>query len=330
MSETRPLLVLHIGGAKAGSTSIQEFLAVNRQVLAGHGIVVPNTELRFDAGSADQIWYFEKLNQQEDPARTLAEDLDVLCETYAAEMHRRPKQIILSAENLSNHQPANLFSKAAEKYRLQVVLYIRRQEDAYQAAWLQWFVKTGVQIDDWLRETNGYFCDWNSVISRWEALDPEVLSIRIFERELMFGGDVVDDFCALLFPSDISILPSKKDMNVSFGVHVAHLFASLPGAFSDIHDIAFDNVLYRYGIDSAKKRPNEWIFNRSQLDLIRNRHAAGNARIKETYFGNMKRPELFSPVPADAITGIPLEEINRRNIAVLAELLFKSILANKT
>jgi hypothetical protein len=329
MSDTRPSLVVHIGGAKCGSTSIQECLRVNRQVLAQHGVIVPDTNFEFATGLVGPIWYVEQLATHENPGDKLVDDLEALCADFTEKTKNCPSSIIFSAENLSNHDPARMFGKIREKFKLHIVLYIRRQEDAYQAAWLQWFVKEEWKLEDWVKSSDGYFCDWDKVVSRWAALAPEKMSIQILERELLVGGDVVEDFCSLLFPAGISLLPSRKDLNSSFGVHVADLFASLPGMFTSIHDIAFDDVLYGYELTSVKKRPNEWIFDRAQLDIIRQRHAAGNARLKQVYFDNLERAELFPPVPEDAVTGLSQEEINRRNIAVVAELLVKHILRSR-
>jgi hypothetical protein len=323
-----PSLIVHIGGAKAGSSAIQNCLLLNRSALAEHGIVVPNSDLRFEEGPADQIWYFEKINELENPERILADDLDALCATYGQKMQRKPFVIVLSAENICNLDPARLFMGLKQKFKIHVVLYIRRQEDAYQAAWQQWFVKTGVDISEWLRTTDGYFCDWDLIVSRWEALSPDKMSIRIFDRDQLVGEDVTADFLALLFP-DLSLLSPKKDLNVSFGVHISHLFASLQGMFSSIHDLTLVNLLNHYEIISAEKHSNEWIFDRRQLDIIRDRHLAGNARLKEAYFRNLEGTELFAPVSADAVTGISQEEINRRNIVVLAELLLKHLLEKR-
>lgn len=327
MNDSAPSLIVHIGGAKAGSTSIQDLLYVNRPVLAEGGILAPDTELEMSGTQANQVWFFEKIKQLPNPQQVLVEKLDALCANHVKERRSRPRAIILSAENLSNHKdPASLFAAVMEKYRVQVVLYARRQEDAYQAAWQQWFVKSGLGLDQWLNRTDGFFCDWHTIVSRWEKVAPGNLTIRLFEKELLTDGDVVSDFCSLFLREFSNLRPSKRDMNVSFGVHVSDLYASLGGFFSNIHDTRIDNLLYKHDVKAARKVPNEWIFSKAQIDFIHARHASGNASLKTTYFSDLQRDTLFAPLPADSIFGVSQEVINRRNIAVLAELLFKQML----
>lgn len=326
--DSRPTLVVHIGGSKSGSTAIQDFLFANRERLATIGIAVPNTEMEYAEGRANQIWFFQNLIEKEESAEVIAAQLRSI-EAEFEKKHAIPARVIvISAENLSNcHDLACNFERLRGSFRIFVVLYIRRQEDAYQAAWQQWFVKTGENLEDWLASTKADFCDWAATLDRWERARPDATVVRIFDRNELVGNDIVNDFCKVLGLNIDTLRRPNMALNPSFGVHVSDLYHSMSAVFEGPHDLKFEAQLYKLGVQSAQKRPNEWIFSKAQLEMIRIRHAEGNARVRSRYFPNHSSILLFPPVPESDVMKLPQDEINRRNIGVLAEMMFKYQLA---
>lgn len=326
----KPLLVVHIGGAKAGSTAIQDFLFSNRERLEGHGVAIPNVDLELSQGRADQIWFFENLVAKHDATEIIRARLGAISDAFRDRTGAPPRAILISAENLSNeHDLASRFEPLKDDYAIVVVLYIRRQEDAYQAAWQQWFAKSEQDIDAWLESTDGYFCDWRAISERWEAIAPDAFVMRIHDRKTLVGHDIVDDFCDVLGLDVTDLRRPDGHVNASFGVHVSELYRAMPGMFEGQHDLRVETLLYETGNRASEKRSGEWIFSPKQLQLIRKRHAEGNATVKARYFPTRPKGPLFPPIPRSDICGVPTEEINRRNIGVLGEFAFKSALEQK-
>ena len=321
---SRPELVVHVGGAKCGSSAVQDILRVNRNKLAPQGICVPNTEMTYGKGQANLVWYFQNMIGTPDATEKLQRDVKALASSFKRSTGQSPKQIILSAENLSNpHELHEAVRPLKEDFSVTVVLYVRRQEDAYHAGWLQWFLKTHDNMDDWVRTTNGFFCDWDATLTRWESIEPDQIIVRLFSPENLVNGSVSDDFCQLVGIDMEGLYNTRPKVNESYGVHISRLLHDINGIFENEHDTAIQGLLFDNKVESAKKRPGESLFTIEQMDLIRERHAPGNAKVKERYFPDLDRPTLFEPIDYSKVSCPDQAEINRRNIAVLAELVLK-------
>lgn len=324
--DPRPLLIVHIGGAKSGSTAIQEFLFGNRNALHEMGLAVPDTEFSLGSGRSNQIWFFQDLVEKEiagtlEASLIVEKQVDALWSSFTATPGVRPRGIILSAENLANNNGLHqTFVALKKRFRICLVLYVRRQEEFYHSAWQQWFVKRRPSIDSWLHDWNGEWCDWAGTLERWESIEPDMIAVRLFERSALIGGDIIDDFCSVIGLDVNSFRRPVGDMNVTLGVHVSELYHSMSDIFEGLHDHSVEAHFVQFGGKAAHKRPHEWLFSREQFEFIRLRHLAGNARVKNTYFPELQRKELFPKIPDTDTFRPPQSEMHQRNLGVLGEL----------
>lgn len=323
--DPRPLLLVHIGGAKCGSTAIQHLLEANRSFFLEQGFAVPNTELELAAGDSNQIWFFEELLSGSstlvpEAAHILKDRIDALWGWITEASPLPPRGIILSAENLSNrHELHNTFKELKDRYRLCVVLYIRSQEQAYHSAWQQWYVKECQSIDTWLDQWDLGTFDWAATLERWESIEPHSISVRLLERDALVQGDIIDDFCDVLGLDAAALVRPKGDVNVSLGVHMTQLYHEMRDIFDGIHDHNVESHFWRFGGTATRKYPNEWLFTRDQFDLIRTRYRSGNAAVKDKYFPNFPRDELFTEIPATDTYRPEKSELTWRTLGVLGE-----------
>ena len=95
----KPVLVLHIGAGKTGSSSIQTFLGANRKRLASMGILVPNGRMEFSHGMGQQVFFLQGLVGQPNAGQTLKAKVASAIARFGA---TSLKAVIISAENLSN------------------------------------------------------------------------------------------------------------------------------------------------------------------------------------------------------------------------------------
>lgn len=327
----KPKLFVHIGGAKCGSTSIQTFLAVNRTSLADRNMIVPGPEMTPDDGrSGNQIWFFQNLIGKPDAGDVLSTQLDGLIaahqQGHGGQKTDAAPSILVSAENLSNPNGLHeIFGSLIECYDVHVLLYIRRQEDAYMSGWQQWFVKTNDDLDRWIEQTTGFFTDWRKTILDWEGIGAASVTVRLFERGLLANQDVVEDYCGWLGLESQNYRLPGADVNVTQGAHIAQLMHDCRALFANEHDTFFEHKLFEMKIASAAKRSGEVIFTREQIETVRARYVADNAWIKETYFPDLARDDLFPRIDYESVSKPDQTEINRRNIAVLTELVMKML-----
>ncbi len=332
-------LIVHIGGAKCGSTAIQNFAWSNQTALRDHGIIVPNTDMAIGMDQpADQVWFFHSLFLEMDDTepplsvkdaagRVASKIRQILVEDR--KYHRGgtappppPSAIFLSAENLSNKNGLHaVFELLAQDFEMEIILYIRRQEDMFMSGWQQWFMKITDDLDTWIAQNNPFFCDWKQTIMDWESVGADRLTVRLFDRASLEAGDVVADFCKVvgLDPADFEF--PTIEVNVSHGVHIAQLIHDSRAMYANEHDTYFEHLLYRYKISAAAKRPDEILFTPDQLRTIRGRFSDDNAWIRARYFPDLGRADLFPELDYERLSCPDQAEINRRNREVLAQIL---------
>ena len=189
-------VILHIGAAKTGSSAIQSFLKKNHLAFSKLGYVVPDSVLGLtQAVTGEHVWAFQE--------RIAANDQDGLCARLAAaaKLAGDGKTLLISAENLSNMGNHRFLKKFAEAYDIKVVLYIRRQDDLLTSAWQQWHCKVEQDFQAWLLKGIRLYGHWDRLANDWETVaGPGKVSVRLFDRATMVGGDLLYDFAGCIGP----------------------------------------------------------------------------------------------------------------------------------
>ena len=197
-------LILHPGHAKCGSTSIQRWLQLNREELRRNGIVVPDSKLtlRHDnpENPRDTINTYEYLSAilKDRNEKGLAHDLALLLEGA----QQLGDTVILSEEFLTDERLMNQQSLIHNTLHdafdsIQVLYYIRRQDDFILSAWQQWGHKIGRTLQDeiedsLLRHQPNYLANMRYLESIYGASN---IFVRPFDKEFLVGGDLIKDFC---------------------------------------------------------------------------------------------------------------------------------------
>lgn len=236
------MIILHIGCHKTGTTSIQRFLAANAMGLpalgfqliqhANTGAYHPLARVLMErGGSWDEF-------RRSRPCTQLLRRLD-----KSAKLN-----CIVSSEDLESllDDKVALLQRLLGDRDVRVVVYLRRQEEIIQAAYLQQ-TKTGFNLRpfrEWFQHhfgrhqpgANGLRFDYYQLLKRWaDVFGKERICRRIYDRSSLLRGDAVDDFLSIIgFPEQAgATLPRPPDDNVSPGpitVELLRRFALLnPG-----------------------------------------------------------------------------------------------------
>src|SRR6185437_1818232 len=92
-----------------------------------------------------------------------------------------------------------LFEGIAQQYPLQIVIYLRRQDELLLSSWQQWESKASGDFWAWAIAAVGREGNWCEVLETWETVVPrDRITVRIYEPGRMPEGDVVADFAQLL------------------------------------------------------------------------------------------------------------------------------------
>ncbi len=278
-------LTIHIGAGKTGSSAIQLFLKENISRLADDGILVPAEDLEPSGRyTGNHVWFFDGLRQSRfQPGDTrVLELLDVLSSSTGNSV----KQIVLSAENLSNpigwHQ---LFTTVSKKHELEIVLYIRRQDDFLLSAWQQWYCKQSDDFWSWLTRCVGVMGNWRLPLEDWEKVVPhENIHVKIYDRQQLISNDVVHDFCQYL-NTTAPLKYSEAEVNPSFNAGVLDLMTGNTALFTSIHDNGFFRFVEDMTGNAHAARRGKSFISYEQRMAILSRYEQSNRWVREKYIG---------------------------------------------
>ena len=292
----RRKIILHIGAGKTGSSAIQSFLGLNVSALRREGIVVPDNDLGLTGpGWGNHVRVFRGWIADPATGRTALER--AIGTIFKKE--EDAEAVLLSAENLAGQGAApSLFQTLMNDHDVEVILYIRRQDDFILSAWQQWNVKTHDDFLAWLLAGVDRLGNWKTYLQNWEKVVPrEKITVRIFDRSLLEGGDVVADFFRLLnlsAPFEAFERP-EKNANPSFNDAIVDLVKGDKRVFRDAHDNEFQNFVGEVTGDKYVKSSRESLLTTAQRRAILGRYGASNRWVQEIYFPERK-DGLFPPI----------------------------------
>jgi hypothetical protein len=206
-------LILHIGLSKTGSSSIQRVLADQRPALQEMGIFMPHSPGRANHGLLPAslvndtaiLWGFHP-GIWEGMSREAR--LERFRREWAEEMASLPawaERCIITAEQIGSlMRQDNEVQRLADMLHahfatVQVVVYLRRQDQHLASAYTQW-LRGGVMEDPALPEDGPetlFEYDYGPMLARYaRAFGQDAVCPRIFSRATLVGGDVVEDFFA--------------------------------------------------------------------------------------------------------------------------------------
>ena len=206
----RPL-TLHIGLSKTGTSSIQRTLAGQRAALQALGVYYPQSpgvvnhallpaSLVSDPG---RLWAF---NPAFWDGMAPCDRLERFTEAWREEMAGLPawvERCVISSEMISgllrdNDEVARLADLLRRDFDpIEVVVYLRRQDRHSASAYSQW-LRNGILRPPSLPESTwaeNWLLDYADLLKRFaDNFGQAAVRPRIYERETLRNGDVLDDF----------------------------------------------------------------------------------------------------------------------------------------
>ncbi len=314
-------IIFHIGCSKSGSSAIQAMLEIYANQLRKSEFLIPPTNLKEGSKvSGQQISYFENLFQNRGVG---AADFLAQCDEWF-ENNEGAHTIIFSAENLSNdYVDASVFLPLKDKYDIQVILYIRRQDDFLISAWQQWYCKTNPDFWSWCLKQIPNQANWQKPIENWEQLVGENnLNVRIFEREKLKNGDVVDDFLNLVGLGDFEYVKVEQKINPSYNLGVQELVNSIRHSINDIHDNTVYEMISALTDERHLKTSADNMLSHAQRLAILSQYQKCNQWVKARYFPDLKDTDaLFAEIQPNEATSAT--EIQRQKEAVIFDLIYQ-------
>ena len=315
--------ILHIGVEKTGTTSIQKFLALNRDTLRARSILFPQSPgvsnhtllagYAADDRSRDDIRITNSIESHDDllrfreqfAAAFTREVEDAACDTVIMSGEHCSSRLVTREEVGRLHQ---LLSRVFEAVR--VIVYLRRQDEfmlsSYSSA-----VKGGLEqklaLPKFEAEMQRY--DFAKILDRWSGVfGRDAMMVRLFDRSAMVNGRSVEDFIhATGLPPDLPYEMPKEE-NGSLGNAASEVLRLMNNHIPHIRDGKIfaprgDLQTLMEAVSSGAGVMMDPVL----LDVFMQSFAEGNRKVARDYFSRESAAgdPLFGPSPDYANRAIP-------------------------
>jgi len=211
VSGQKPAGILHIGVEKTGTTTIQEFLHLNRKLLAEQEICFPrfmnlrnHWQMAVFCCNDKKSNQFTRINNIDDleKRKKWKHDFNALFKEEMLKISGNYHTVIFSSEHLSTflmeESEIQSLNKILEPFisSFIIIIYIRRQDliassmiSNYARVGLSTTLPTGSEI------VARHFYNYRRLLKKWsEVFGKENIRLRIFEKEQLIHQDLLQDF----------------------------------------------------------------------------------------------------------------------------------------
>lgn len=233
MSKT-PRLVLHIGTEKTGTTSIQEFLRVNKDQFLRRGVFIPSFLGHSNHSLLPAIAYRDERNDDLSLAYALHDSQsrasrrrDTIALLQQSAQTYPQHTVVISSEHLQSRltdpeELQRLHNLLAPIYSsIQILLYIRKPIDTAISS-LSTGIKCGKTATRIPPPSAPYIqnlCMHRQTVERWATtFGLSNITVRLFSRQHFKDGDLLRDFAAasaIPFDDDLAI-PTRTNEKLGF------------------------------------------------------------------------------------------------------------------
>jgi len=221
-------LILHIGTEKTGTTSIQDFLSDNKDELVEQGVFIPKTPCGLSPNHRKLATAcLDGLHRDDSFKEFNIKDFSRWKENTLVEIRNELvssnlKVHVLSSEHFSSRLVGvasinRLYTFLKEIYsEIKVVIYFRRQ-DEYAVSLYSTYLKSGGDSKSILPKMPLYErFDYYNMCKKWERVfGIGSLEVRVFDRKILRGGNVISDFCQIAGINELYTKEVARETNPS-------------------------------------------------------------------------------------------------------------------
>jgi hypothetical protein len=306
----KPILFLHAGLFKTGTSSIQNFLSLNYETLLKNSVLYPTT------GRDELInhhYFFSSMRIPEHPYfKPRKKFTDYLVDFENEIALNNPKKVILSSEifcDFNSQEPSVLEEKLEQLFSLfskvKVIFYLRRP-DHY-----------GISMNNtsiWYGGRKIHTLTYPNMLSWTNVLEKEKLVFRPFEKEQFVEGDLYKDF---LFTVDCEkfegLVFPEKNLNESINDDILELLRIVNNAVPEVTQ----NNNFKYKLLAAFRNyhnaKNAFFSPQDRYDII-SKYEEDNRIIAREFLGREDGILFYEPLPDtnepwEPYKGLPVETV---------------------
>lgn len=201
-------VLLHIGSPKAGSTTIQEALKLNRETLAAHDILAWEPDASRGSAARTLANRFASplrplLPRERTFFNTREETIDWSLQNWRVMSDlvrkRKPALTMLSSESIfAVSKVGDVVEALRETFSdITIIAYVRDPAEQYRSA-IDQIIRDGARFQDLPLPTEFHFPSHTVIRQYHDLLGKDRVIVRNFDRRNLADGDLVTDFFAQL------------------------------------------------------------------------------------------------------------------------------------
>jgi cytidylate kinase len=184
-------IYIHVGMSKTGTTSIQQMLAKNEDLLSQSGILFPKSARKNGIGHHSLAAYI-KQGKDEDHALKLQAEVS----------NSKHKKVVVSSELFERMSEGKwrALGQFFSPYRVKIIIYLRRQDDAIISMYNELVKKHALDLTfaDYLKNSPRIdLLDYRKTLGVISTVfGRENMSVGIFSKTQLLEGNIGRDFSA--------------------------------------------------------------------------------------------------------------------------------------
>jgi len=290
MTEHTKNLYLHIGRHKTGTSTIQNFVSNNSELLKSQNLAYPKS-CRHDVAHHELAGFF---STRRDRKKEIPENYreEPVVSDLLNEIEGLDEDVLISSESLQNSAP-KYFSDLFSNRSVEILIYLRNQIDYLASSYAQivWATHYTGSMEQYFEEI--FNIDYQRFLDTWENSFPGRLKVRLFARDKLAEGDILIDFFSHMLPAvdeqTLQIIRDRKTFDSNPSLTARLLAYKLRYNSSGVHENVNDKenrVFLRTLGNLSQTIGDEPVRVTEELSQkCRKRSMERNSYISERYFG---------------------------------------------
>jgi len=281
-------LIVHIGIGKTGTSSLQHFLWINKDVLKKYGILYPNVGVQDGAHHLMAKTFLENINNKNKLFVDLVNEIK----------RNHYNTILISSEGFSYLSSKHIrlfwetFSPIVEEFC--VITYIRRQDVWYESMYKQYIKDSNIRYRNafyFFNSSLDHISNFYKLIKRWiDYHKPVKYIVKIYEPRKFYKENVIHDFLNILNLNisfyDFKLHPDRVQINPS----LTHISALILRLLNDKYDFNIDIhnklVEFLFDIDKKHRHPLKTFFTLDERLQFLEKYRESNEKLFREFFGS--------------------------------------------
>jgi hypothetical protein len=299
-------LYIHIGTPKTGTSSIQRFLYINRDILKKFGYCYPVFTYRYPDVSRKRNAHFMAAKMYDSAGkRKLSSEQSELNEGLGqvAEIFQKFDNVIISDESIwqafcSSHKnlmPCLMEESRRQGYRIKIIVYLRRQDQFLLSRWNQTVKYVSSNPLPWeeyskkVLKKESYILDYADTLDRLaDYVGKENIIVRRYDRNDWINSSLIEDFMnciGLTVTEDYHPLEQNENLRLyGNAVEIKRVINSC-SPLSKEDRIYLGNFLQEQAPDFRKRYPC-CMMSPEEIEKFLSRYEDGNNRVSAEYIGD--------------------------------------------